>query len=147
MKQLACFLIAVGLSAGSAAMAQDVIGYVKTVSGDAAVVDGGKAVKAVVGTPVRMKNVLKTGAKGAIGVTFKDNTVMSVGADSEVTVDEFYYSPASDNLKFGARISKGVMSMITGAIAKLSPERVSVATPTGTIGVRGTHFAVKVETE
>jgi hypothetical protein len=52
--------------------------FVKTVSGSAAVVDAGKAVPAKVGTPIKMGNTLQTGRTGAsLGVTFKDNTVMS----------------------------------------------------------------------
>src|SRR6187402_3005338 len=59
--------------------AQEAIGYVKTVSGDATVVDNGKPIKAQVGTPIKMGNSLKTGPKGSMGVTFKDNTVISFG--------------------------------------------------------------------
>jgi hypothetical protein len=129
------------------AWGQDAIGFVKTVSGDATVTDGGKAVKAVAGTPIRLRSVLKTGAKGAMGVTFKDNSIMSFGPDTEVTVDEYLYSPTKGDLKFGASMSKGALNVVSGAIAKLKPEAVSLKTPTGTIGVRGTNFAVKIETQ
>jgi hypothetical protein len=127
------------------ALGQEAIGFVKTVAGDATVTDGGKMVKAVVGTPIRVNSVLKTGAKGTMGVTFKDNSVMSFGPDTEVTVDEYLYSPAKGDLKFGASMSKGALNVVSGAIAKLKPDAVSLKTPTGTIGVRGTNFAVKVE--
>ncbi len=136
--------VAAMMMAGSA-WGQDAIGYVKTVSGDATVADGGKAVKAAVGTPVRLNSVLKTGAKGTMGVTFKDNSMMSFGPDTEVTVDEYLYAPAKGDLKFGASMSKGALNVVSGTIAKLKPEAVSLKTPTGTIGVRGTNFAVKVE--
>ena len=42
-------------------------------------------------------------------------------------------------------MSKGSMNYISGVIAKLKPEAVSVKTPTGIIGIRGTQFVVKVE--
>jgi hypothetical protein len=127
------------------AWAQEAIGFVKTVSGDAAVVDGGKAVKAQVGTPVKMGSVLMTGAKGTMGVTFKDNTMMSFGPDTQVTVDEYLYAPGRGDLKLGASMTKGSLQVVSGVIAKLRPDATTIKTPTGTIGVRGTRFLVKVD--
>ena len=134
-------LIAFGGSAG----AQESIGFVKTVTGDASVTSSGKTVKAVPGTPVHVGSVLKTGPKGTMGVTFKDNQVMSFGPDTELTVDEYLYAPAKGDLKFAASMSKGTLNVVSGVIAKLKPESVSLKTPTGTIGVRGTNYVVKVE--
>jgi hypothetical protein len=125
--------------------AQEAIGYVKTVAGEASVVTAGKPAKAVVGTPVHQGSVLKTGAKSSMGVTFKDETVMSFGPDTELTVDEYLYAPSQGKLKMGSKLTKGSLNYVSGVIAKLQPDAVSVGTPTGTIGVRGTQFLVKVE--
>jgi hypothetical protein len=122
-----------------------VIGYVKTVKGEAYVVKAGQPIKAVVGSTIAAGSVLKTGANASMGVTFKDNTVMSFGPDTELTVDEYVYAPNKGNLKLGASLAKGTLAYLSGAIAKIKPDAVSVKTPTGTIGVRGTHFVVKVE--
>lgn len=122
-----------------------VIGYVKTVKGEASVVTAGQTARAVVGTPIMAGSVLKTGAKASMGVTFKDNTVMSFGPDTELTVDEYLYAPNAGKLKLGASLAKGTLAYLSGAIAKIKPDAVSVKTPTGTIGVRGTHFVVRVE--
>ena len=138
------FTIAI-MALSGAAWAQESIGFVKTVTGDATVTDGGKAVKAVPGTPIRVNSVLKTGPKGTMGVTFKDNQVMSFGPDTELTVDEYLYAPAKGDLKFAATMGKGTLNVVSGVIAKLKPESVSLKTPTGTIGVRGTNYVVKVE--
>jgi len=122
-----------------------IIGYVKTVKGEAFVVKAGKPVKAVLGTTIHAGNVLKTSRNASMGVTFKDNTVMSFGPDTELTVDEYLYAPNKGNLKLGASLAKGTLAYLSGAIGKIKPDAVSVKTPTGTIGVRGTHFVVKVE--
>jgi hypothetical protein len=135
------------LALSTAGWAQEAIGFVKTVSGDATVSDGGKSVKAVPGTPVRVNSVLKTGPKGSMGVTFKDNQVMSFGPDTELTVHEYLYAPAKGELKFAASMSKGTLNVVSGVIAKLKPEAVSVKTPTGLIGVRGTNYLIKVDPE
>jgi hypothetical protein len=139
------FLVILMFLAGSPAWAQDTIGFVKTVSGNAEVIDSGKPINAQVGTPVKTGNTLKTGPGGTLGVTFKDNTVMSFGPDTELTVDEYLYAPETDNLKFGTSIAKGSLQVVSGTIAKLKPKSVTMKTPTGTIGIRGTHYLVKVE--
>lgn len=126
--------------------AQDAaIGYVKTVTGEATVTTAGKQAKAEAGTPVQIGSILRTGAKGTMGVTFKDETVMSFGPNTELTVDEYLYAPSQGKLKMGSKLSKGSMNYVSGVIAKLQPDAVSVTTPTGTIGVRGTNFVVRVE--
>lgn len=121
------------------------IGYVKTVTGDAWVSTAGQKVKAQPGTPVLLGSQLTTAKTGTMGVTFKDNTVMSFGPDTELTVDEYLYAPAQGELKLGTRLSKGSLNYVSGVIAKLKPDAVSVKTPGGIIGVRGTQFVVRVD--
>lgn len=138
-------LLFVFLSVFSASAQEAAIGYVKTVTGEASVTTAGKVVKAEVGTPVMLGSKLKTGPKSSLGVTFKDETMMSIGADSELTVDEYLYAPVQGKLKIGSKLSKGSLNYVSGVIAKLKPDAVTVSTPSGTIGVRGTQFLVKVE--
>ena len=67
------------------------------------------------------------------------------GPDTELTVDEYLYAPSQGKLKLGSKLTKGTMNYVSGVIAKLQPDAVSVRTPTGTIGVRGTQFLLMVE--
>lgn len=121
------------------------VGYVKTVSGEASIATAGKTARATVGTPVFQGSVLRTAAKSSLGVTFRDETLMSFGPDTQLTVEEYLYAPAAGKLKFGSKMAKGSLNYVSGVIAKLQPEAVSVQTPTGTIGVRGTQMLVLVE--
>jgi len=139
---LTCVLLTLPASAQTAAPP---VGYVKTVTGEAWVTSAGQNMRAVPGTPVLLGSQLKTLAKSSLGVTFKDNTLMSFGPDTELTVDDYLYAPAQDQLKLGVRLSKGSLNYISGVIARLKPDAVRVATPTGIIGVRGTQFVVQVE--
>lgn len=123
----------------------ETVGYVKTVAGESWVITTGQRVKAQVGTSVFLGSQLKTGKAATLGVTFKDNTLMSFGPDTELTVDEYLFSPAQGKLKLGARLDRGSLNYVSGVIAKLKPDAVSVKTPTGTIGVRGTQFLVNVD--
>ena len=141
-------ILALGLLCSLLAQADEPpIGYVKNVTGDASVSTAGQTVKAEAGTPVLLGSVLRTGQESSMGVTFKDETVMSFGPDTELSVDEYLYAPAQGKLKLGSRLSKGSLNYVSGVIAKLKPDAVSVDTPSGTIGIRGTQFVVKVDNE
>ncbi len=137
-----------GLLCGFTACAAEFpIGYVKTVAGEAFVITRAEKTVAQVGTPVFEGSQLKTGRRSSMGVTFKDDTMMSFGPDTELTVDEYLYAPPQGKLKLGSTLAKGSMNYVSGVIAKLQPAAVSVTTPSGTIGIRGTQFAVRVEEE
>jgi hypothetical protein len=123
----------------------ETVGAVKTVTGESWVITTGQRVKAQVGTAVFLGSQLKTSKDATLGVTFKDNTLMSFGSDTELTVDEYLFAPTQGKLKLGARLDKGSLNYVSGVIAKLKPDAVSVKTPTGTIGVRGTQFLLKVD--
>ena len=146
-KFTACALLAgIAICLPGASFAQATpIGYVKTATGKSSVTTAGQRVKAGPGTPIQMGSLLKTEANSSLGVTFRDNTVMSFGPDTEVTVDEYLYEPAQGKLGLVASLSKGTMDYLSGVIAHLKPDSVSVKTPTGIIGVRGTQFAAKVQ--
>lgn len=120
------------------------VAYVKTVSGDAWISTNGQIVKAALGVSVFKGSRLKTAPTASLGVTFIDNTVMSFGENTEVTVDDYLYSPSQGELQLGVNLIKGTLNYVSGVIAKLKPESVTVRTPTGIIGVRGTQFVAQV---
>lgn len=121
------------------------IGYVKNITGEASVTTEGDIIKAKIGTPVYQSSVLNTRTQSSLGITLKDATVISLGPETEFAIDEYAYVPAKNKLKLSSRITKGSLNYVSGVIAKLQPDAVTVTTPSGTIGVRGTQFAVKVE--
>ena len=137
------FLVVALLLCGSVS-ADDAIGRVKTSEGEAFVVHQGIRQAATVGTWVFSGDAIVTGGDGAVGVTFRDNTMISVGPDTNYVIDEFVFAPSDQKLSFVSRMSKGTLHFVSGKIAKLSPESVKVATPTGTLGVRGTRFVLKI---
>lgn len=141
IRNLGCALL---LTSAAAAFAQPA-GYVKTLTGEASVDSGGRIVKAQVGTPLTAGDVIRTAAASSLGVTLKDNTLMSFGPSTEFRLDDYVFAPAKGDLKLGGRIASGSMHYVSGAIAHLKPEAVEFKTPTGIIGVRGTRFVVVVE--
>ncbi|MCJ2165405.1 MULTISPECIES: FecR domain-containing protein [unclassified Pseudodesulfovibrio] len=121
------------------------IGSVKTVSGTACLGRNGEQLPAKVGDYLLEGDTLITGADSSMGVIFRDDTLLSLGSRSQVRIDAFVFDPAQDNMNFLTNVTKGTAQYISGQIAKLSPEKMSVETPLSTIGIRGTRFLVKVD--
>lgn len=120
------------------------VGYVKTVQGEAIVITAGSRVRAEPGTPIYTGSQIRTGKGASLGLSFIDNTVMSFGAETDFVVDEYVFNPAQGELKFGSHIARGTLTYLSGTMAKLQPDAVKLKTPAGLIGVRGTHFALRV---
>lgn len=120
------------------------IGMIKTIKGKASVVTGSTHSPAAVGTVLHQNDGLETGPDGAIGVTFVDNTTLSLGPNSQVTLSKYVFDPRGNKFAFVADMAKGSLMYVSGLIAKLSPEAVALHTPVGTVGVRGTRFLVDV---
>ncbi|MFI3135514.1 MAG: FecR domain-containing protein [Methylococcaceae bacterium] len=133
------------LSASPAHSDDTSIGYVKTSTPNAFLVTDGKTEPAVVGSAIHVGCIIKTDANGTLGLTLKDNTVLSFGADTEFEITQFLYQPTDAQLKLDMTLLKGTLHYISGVIAKLKPTAVQLNTPAGIIGARGTHFVVKVE--
>ena len=120
------------------------IGMIKVVQGKAFVTAAGARSDAKVGTVVHQNDALETGADGAIGVTFIDNTTLSLGPNSQITLTKYVFEPRDNNYSFVADMTKGSLMWVSGLMTKLSPDAVSLHTPVGTLGVRGTKFLVDI---
>jgi len=139
-------LVLAVLLAGHAAWADEhIIGYVKTVQGDAVLLHAGQRVKAEPGLALQAGTLLQTGNQASLGVTLKDNTLLSIGPNTELALDAFLFAPAQEQFKLDANLLKGSLNYVSGIIAKLKPQAIQVRTPTGNIGVRGTHFVAAVQ--
>jgi hypothetical protein len=133
-----------GAAPSEAVKAEIKIGSVKTVAGDVSIKRNNKVFKANAGTILFIHDTIITGPQGAVGVTFKDNGVLSIGSKSKVAVNEFVFNPENKNFSMITYVLKGSCTYLGGLIAKLKPKSVLFHTPSATIGIRGTYFAVKV---
>ena len=124
-------------------LAQDV-GQVKVTKGDVHVEREGARIPATVGMPIRQADRLVTGADGTVGVTFADNSLLSVGPNSALAVDKFSFNPSTHEGQFDASLQRGTLAVISGKMVKQSPEAMKIRTPASILGVRGTEFVVKV---
>jgi hypothetical protein len=120
-------------------------GFVKNVSGQAFIERNKVIMSAKVKAAVVENDILVTGRSGSMGVILQDNSVMSIGSNTRLVISKFVFEPADEKLSFIAQIKKGTVVYLTGLIAKLNQSGVKFETPTAACGIRGTHFAIKVE--
>jgi len=132
------------LPAADAAFAGDPIGVVRTASGAATVTRGEKTLQAAPGLKIMAGDTLGTGRDGSLGVILRDDSSLSIGPESRLVLRSFLFSPSEGKFDLVARITQGTMAYLSGLIGKLAPEKARFETPTATIGIRGTRFAVKV---
>jgi len=121
------------------------VGSIKTLKGKAYIIRNRSAVEVKIGSKVFTNDALKTGGDGSMAMVFKDDTLLSIGPNSEVVINEFFFSPGEGKLSIITRLLKGTSAYLSGIIGKLSPESVRFETPVANIGIRGTKFAVFVE--
>src|SRR5205814_2310531 len=88
---------------------------------------------------------LVTGADGTVGVTFTDNSLLSVGPNSVLAIDRYVFDSTTHAGQFDSTLSKGTLAVISGKIVKQSPDAMHVRTPSAIMGVRGTEFIVRVD--
>ena len=133
----ATFLLALAATAGAVG-----IGQVKIAKGQVTIERQGISLQATVGARLQTSDVVRTGADGSVGITMDDDSLLSAGSNSELSLDRYTFDATTNQGRFDASLNKGTMAVISGRIAKQSPDAMTVRTPTAILGVRGTEFVV-----
>jgi FecR protein len=123
----------------------EVAGRVKTLRGNVTITRDHTAMIATPGSILLAGDQLKTGKDSALGVTLKDDTSLSMGANSGVVLEKFHFDSTTHEGNLFLSMTKGAMGFVTGLIGKLAPQKVAIKLPASTIGIRGTEFIVEVE--
>ena len=118
------------------------IGVASAVRGSVNATAPGAAGRVVeTGKDVYSHDKIKTGPEGKLQILLLDQTSFTIGANSEMELDEFVFDPATNAGKVSAKIVKGAFRFVTGKVARRDPASMQVETPVGTIGIRGTMTA------
>lgn len=142
MRKLLIMLAAIGFS--GAALASDV-GLVKVAKGDVQIQRAGGNVAAAVGAPIRPADVIVTGPDGSAGITFTDNSLVSVGPNSVFSIDKYRFDTTTHAGEFEGSLRQGRLAAVSGKMVKQVPESMKIRTPSAIMGVRGTEFVVQVD--
>ncbi|MGQ0622573.1 MAG: FecR family protein [Panacagrimonas sp.] len=119
------------------------VGLVKMAKGTVMIEREQQALPAAVGMPVLQSDVITTGTDGSAGISFRDNSLLSLGPRSRLAVDTFRFDSTTHEGVFETTLSKGRMAVVSGKIAKHQLDAMKVRTPTALLGVRGTEFIVE----
>jgi hypothetical protein len=124
--------------------AADDIAQIKVATGTVIVERGSQRLMAAAGTRLQQADVIRTGINGTVGITFTDNTMMSAGPNSAIALDRYAFNSTTHEGRLDTSVRTGTLSVVSGKIAKQSPEAMTVKTPATILGVRGTEFFVQV---
>ena len=121
------------------------VGQIKVATGQVFVDRNGQSLPGRVGLVREADDVLRTGADGSVGITMRDNSLLSAGPNSILSLERFEFDPTTSEGRFDARLRRGTLAVVSGRIAKKSPQAMTVRTPSAVLGVRGTEFVVSVD--
>src|SRR4249919_461338 len=91
------------------------VGFVDKVDNEGKIVSGETAA-AIIGTPVHMKDELRTGPEGRLKITFRDNTVLTLGEKASVIIDRYVYDPDQSTGATVLLATKGAFRFASGRI-------------------------------
>ena len=144
MNYLSKTLIVVFLLFASVANASNnsFVGIIGAAIGD---IKNQKDEKLANGSKIFFGDTIISNSKSNAQILFLDQTVLTLGEETELTIDEFVYDPNSQDGSFVSTVKTGTVKFITGQISKKNPDNLEVKVPAGTLGARGTEFVVLSE--
>ena len=134
----------ISLSSISIGIANEVIGVIAAGIGD---ISNQKSEKLTTGSKIYFGDTIIVKEQSNAQILLLDETALTIGEKSELTIDDFVYDPQSKVGKIVSNIKIGTVRVITGEISKNNPDNLEVNVPTGSIGARGTEFVVVTESD
>ena len=122
------------------------IGEVTVTDGPITITRLGQKITLQQGDFIYLNDLVDVG-QNTVGITFKDDTALSLEPGAKMVVDEFYYDPEANQGGMNADVIGGSFSFVSGNIAKVGNDAMTVSTPVLTIGVRGTQVAGRANQE
>ena len=121
------------------------IGQIKVSRGAVTIERSAQTQPATVGMRLQASDIVKTGADSSVGISMRDNSLLSLGPNSMLSLDRYEFDSTTNRGAFDASLRTGSLAVVSGRIAKQSPEAVTVRTPYAVLGVRGTEFVVSAD--
>ncbi|WP_187437253.1 FecR family protein [Bradyrhizobium rifense] len=118
------------------------IGNVATVTGIATVIRDKNSYPLKVRDDIYLNDVVQTSSNSSLGITFNDATTFNLSASSKITIDNYVYEDGGKQNSAIFDIGKGTVAFVAAAVAKTGDMK--IATPTATLGIRGTTGVVDV---
>jgi hypothetical protein len=117
-------------------------GTVKRLAGQVTLERAGARNPVSVGATVHAGDTVRTGADGSVGITLADDTLLTLGADSELVLDNYSFDTTTHDGGLLMSLWRGTVGVVTGLIGRKAPENLRFQTCTVVLGVRGTEFII-----
>ena len=141
---LKALLATVAVVSASGVFAAAPVGKVLAVTGQLQAQREGKAVPLAAGVDIFVGDTLMTAADSQAQIRFSDESIVALRPDTLFRVDAYSFKEAQQTEKGFFSLVKGGFRTITGLIGKSNRDAYLVTTPTSTIGIRGTHYLVRM---
>ncbi|MBR0712180.1 Ig-like domain-containing protein [Bradyrhizobium liaoningense] len=128
--------------AGAPVASGKVVGHVVKMTGSASIVRNGVTIVVNVGDAVNQNDVVQTGSDSTLGLVLDDGTTFNLSAGARFMLNELTYDASSTSNSSLMTLVQGAASFVAGQVAKTGDMR--VATPSATIGIRGTAVILDV---
>ncbi|WP_425103490.1 FecR family protein, partial [Bradyrhizobium sp.] len=126
----------------AAAPSDEPIGNVATLTGTASVIRNQNTLPLKLKDDIYLNDKLVTFSDSTLGVTFNDATTFNLTANASIAVDNFIYEDGGQQNSALFDVAKGTVAFVASAVAKTGSMK--IATPTATLGIRGTTGLVEV---
>lgn len=136
-------VLLLSLATALPARADEPIGRIKTETGQVFVQRNGANAPLKIGDHVFRSDTIVTEDGGSVGMTFADNSLMSLGPRSRLRLDQFQFNKTTHQGLFDTALEKGTLAVKSGQIVRQTPGAMHVRTPAALLGVRGTEFVVR----
>ena len=125
----------------------EAIGTITKVRGNAQLTRVGKVKPMGVkgGMAVFLNDRIKTAAESAVRIKLKDGSILSLGANAQLELDEFEFSQDKQERKAFFSVLKGKLRVFANDLLGFKKKSFKIKTPTAVCGVRGTVFLVWVK--
>jgi hypothetical protein len=118
------------------------IGNVATVTGIATVIRDKNSYPLKVRDDIYLNDVVQTSSNSSLGITFNDATTFNLSASARITIDNYVYEDGGKQNSAIFDIGKGTVAFVAASVARTGDMK--IATPTATLGIRGTTGVVDV---
>ncbi len=96
------------------------------------------------GDQLQPGDLLVTGKGARLRILFADQTIVSVGENSRVELNDYLWSESTASGHFDITVNEGFFRIIGGKLTKVNPQAFRTRSPAATIGIRGSAFAGRV---
>ncbi len=145
LRLMLCAVLIVSAEFASASV-DEWVAQIKVSHGAVAIQRDSRSLPGEIGRRLKENDIIVTGVDSAVGMTFNDNSMLSLGANSEVILRRYSYDPTTYIGAFDAVVKRGSVTVTTGNIITQSADAMRLSTPDAEsqAGKPGS-FAISVE--